>query len=434
MINKTFLKNKLRIITIPIKNAKTVSVLVLVGAGSKYETKSNNGISHFLEHMFFKGTKKRTNTLKISETLDKIGGKYNAFTGKEYTGYWAKVNSDYFDTALDWVSDIFLNSQIKEQEINKERGVIIEEMNMYLDTPMIYIDDLWEQLLYGNQPAGWMIIGEKENILKFKRKNFVNYLKNHYSAENTIVCIAGNINKNSAENKIKKYFKNINTATPNAKIKTIDSSINSIQNTNSIKQTKPECLIHYKKTDQTHLILGFRGYNLFSSEKYAQTVLATILGGFMSSRLFISVREKNGLAYRIKTISESSTDTGYLATSAGVRNDKAEKAIELILKEYKIMKNKKISEQELEKTKNYLKGSLSLSLESSDSLAFFHSEQELLTKKILTEKQLSQKIDAITQQDILQIAKNIFTKENLNLALIGPFKNKANFEKLIQKF
>ncbi|MEA3295916.1 MAG: pitrilysin family protein [Patescibacteria group bacterium] len=434
MINKTILKNKLRIITIPMKNAKTTSVLVLVGAGSKYETKSNNGISHFLEHMFFKGTKKRSNTLKISETLDRIGGKYNAFTGKEYTGYWAKVSSDYFDTALDWVSDILLNSQIKEQEINKERGVIIEEMNMYLDTPMIYIDDLWEQLLYGNQPAGWLIIGEKKNILKFKRKDFLNCLKQHYTAENTIICVAGNINKNSVENKIKKYFKNINTAIPEQKIKTIDAPINSIQNFNSIKQTKPECLIHFKKTDQTHLTLGFRGYDLFSDKKYAQTMLATILGGFMSSRLFISVREKNGLAYRIKTLSESSTDTGYLATFAGIRNDKVEKAIELILKEYKIIKNKKISKQELEKTKNYLKGSLALSLESSDSMAFFHSTQELLTQKILTQKQINQKIDTITQQDILQTAKNIFIRENLNLALIGPFKDKTKFKKIIEKF
>ncbi len=420
MYKKTILKNGLRIITVPVKNTQAVTVLVLVGAGSKYETKETNGISHFLEHMFFKGTKKRPNSLKIAETLDKIGGAYNAFTGKEYTGYWAKVNSLHLDLALDWVSDIFLNSKIEEKEIKKERGVIIEELNMYLDTPIMYVKDLWEKLLYGNQPAGWLIIGSKENILKFKRRDFLNYKRNHYSAYNTIICVAGNINPEAVEKKIKRYFRNIETIPPKPKLKVIE------------KQNQPQSLIHFKKTDQAHLCLGVRGYDLFSPKKYAQAVLAVILGGNMSSRLFISVREKRGLAYYIRTSSENATDTGYLVTSAGVKNQEVEKAITLILKEYKLLKTKKISRKELQKAKDYLKGTLSLSLESSDAQASFYAVQELLSQKILTLKEKCAKIDKVTAQDVLEVAQDIFQPEKLNLALIGPFKNKERFQKLLK--
>ena len=176
---KTTLDNGLRIITVPMQSTETAVVLVLVGTGSKYETKEINGISHFLEHMFFKGTKKRPDTLAIAETLDRIGGEYNAFTSQEYTGYWAKVSATQLDTALDWVSDIYINSELRQQDIDKERGVILEELNMYLDTPMSYIGDLWTTLLYGNQPAGWSVLGTKEAIGSVKKDQFVDYFKNH---------------------------------------------------------------------------------------------------------------------------------------------------------------------------------------------------------------------------------------------------------------
>jgi predicted Zn-dependent peptidase len=173
---KITLDSGLRIITIPVENANSVTALILVGTGSKYETKDINGISHFLEHMFFKGTEKRPTTLKISETLDSVGGQYNAFTSQEVTGFWAKVDKSHSDIALDWLTDIFLNSKFDEKEMEREKGVIIEEANMYLDTPMVYIGDLWENLLYGDQPAGWRVIGEKENIQRFNRKKVLDYL------------------------------------------------------------------------------------------------------------------------------------------------------------------------------------------------------------------------------------------------------------------
>lgn len=420
MFKKNTLENGLRIITVPLKNTQSVTVLVLVGTGSKYETKEVNGISHFVEHMFFKGTRKRPNTLKIAETLDRVGGFYNAFTSKEITGYWAKVDSQHLNLALDWVSDILLNSKFEEKEMVKEKKVIIEEINMYLDMPMSYVHDLWERLLYGDQPAGWMITGEKETVAKIKRKNILGYLKNHYLAKNIIVCVAGNINSKITERKIKKYFRKIKTAIPKTKLKTIE------------KQGRSQSLIHFKETDQTHFCLGVRGYDLFHPLRHAQVVLATILGGNMSSRLFISVREKAGLCYYIRTSPENMTDTGYLVTQSGVDHKNVEKAIGLILKEYKIFKNKKVEESELQKAKDYLKGNLILSLESSDAQAGFYAGQELLEGEILTVKEKLREIDKVTAIDIQKVAKEIFNPQKLNLALIGPFKDKSKFGKLLK--
>src|SRR3989339_1063426 len=190
---KTILKNGLRVVTAPMKDTQTVTVIVSAGVGSKYETKNINGISHFLEHLFFKGTKKRPKTKDISSALDAVGGEYNAFTGKEQTAYFAKVDARHFDLALDVISDIYLNSKIEEKEIEKERGVILQEINMYEDTPMIQAGDIFEELLYGDQPAGWEIIGTKENIKNLKRPDFLKYLRENYTAPNTVVCVAGNI-------------------------------------------------------------------------------------------------------------------------------------------------------------------------------------------------------------------------------------------------
>lgn len=420
MYKKTTLKNGLRIITVPMKNTRAVTVLILVGAGPKYESEKTSGISHFLEHMFFKGTKKRKTKLEIGEALDRVGGMYNAFTGKEFTGYLAKVDYRHFDLALDWVSDIFLNSKLEEKEMEKERGVIIEEMNMYLDLPMRYIGDLWEKLLYDKQPAGFLIVGKKENVKTFKRRDLVSYLKSHYSAKNTIVCLAGNINQKRAERDVQKYFKNIRSVLPKKKSKVIE------------KQDKPQSLVHFKKTDQTHLALGVRAYDLFNPEKYTQALLAAILGGFMSSRLFITVREEKGLAYYIMSSSETYTDSGYLVTTAGIRNDKVEEAINLILKEYKRIKTEKISKSELQKAKDYLKGNLALSLETSDAKASFYSGQELLSGRILTPEEEFKKVDKVTENDILKVAKDIFKSEKLNLVLIGPFQDKQKFQKLLK--
>ena len=420
MFKKTTLSNGLRIITVPQKNTQAVTVLVLVGTGSKYEKKGNNGISHFLEHMFFKGTKKRLTPLQIVEPLDKVGGIYNAFTGQEYTGYFAKVEVSQLELALDWVSDIFLNSTFPEKEIRKEKGVIIEEIHMLYDNPMSYIQTLWLKLLYGDQPAGWDITGTKENVMKMNRQEILDYKNKQYAAENTIISVAGKIDTPAIIKKVKKYFAKIKTVQTFKKPKVFE------------KQTKPNFLLHYRKTDQAHLCLGVRGFNLFHPLRYAFEILGVILGGMMSSRLFIEVREKLGIAYYIKTSAEADPDTGYLLTQAGVNNKNIEKAILTILKEYKKISQKRVPILELKKAKDNIKGKLALLLESSDARASFFASQELLEKKILTTKEIFAKIDKVRTNDIIKVAKDIFKPEKLNLAIIGPFKKKERFKKLLK--
>jgi len=417
---KTTLENGLRIITVPSKSTQTAAVFVLVGTGSKYETKGINGLSHFLEHMFFKGTKKYPSTLKLIEPLDRIGGHYNAFTGQEYTGYWAKVDASHLDLALGWVSDIYLNSLLKEEEINKERGTILQEMNMYLDTPMSYVSDLWGEILYGDQPAGWKVIGESEIIKKVKRSDFAKYIKEHYSAKNTVVAVAGNINQSDVVKKVKKYFKPINNDGIKDKLPTRE------------KQNRPSSLVYYKKTDQTHLYLGFRGYDIFDEDKYALGLLATILGGNMSSRMWISVREKQGLAYYVGTGTDMDTDCGSLSTRAGVDNQKVERAIGTIMKEYKKIREKKITQSELQKAKDYTKGTSLIGMEASDEQASFYAFQELLTDEILTLEEKLDRMNKVTVDDIYRVANDVFRPEKLNLALIGPFKEKNQFNKLLK--
>lgn len=421
MVKKTTLKNGLRIITVPQSNTRAVTVLVLVGTGSKYEKKELNGISHFLEHMFFKGTKKRPTTIAVAETLDRVGGVYNAFTGEDYTGYFAKVDSSRWELALDWVSDIFFNSLLPAKEVERERGVILGEINMYQDHPMDYVGILWQKLLYGDQPAGRPIAGTKETISRISRQTLADYRKSQYTASNTIVCLAGNLGGKEAVKKAKEYFSKIKTAEPGIKAKVAE------------RQTKPEILLEQRKTDQTHLCLGVRAFNIFHPQKYAQELLAVILGGMMSSRLFISVRERLGLAYYVHCSSSADPDTGFLSTQAGLHNDKVEKGVSAILKEYKKISREPLPQKELQKAKDYVKGKMALTLETSDSQASFFGLQELLKKEILTPEQIYREIDKITQNDILKLAGDIFRPEKLNLTLIGPFSDKKKFEKILTK-
>lgn len=358
--------------------------------------------------------------MAISEVLDGVGGDYNAFTGEEYTGYYAKTEKSHFDLALDVIADIFLNSKLEEKEIKREKGVIIEEINMRHDHPSVYIQTLWTNLLYGDQPAGWDIAGTKKTVSAVNHKKLADYIRNQYVAENTIVCVAGNINQKSAIEKIKKQLQEIAVTKPTKKPKVVE------------RQTKPACLLQYRKTDQTHLCLGVRAFNLFHPQRYAQDLLGIILGGMMSSRLFIKVRERLGAAYYIRTDVNSDTDTGYLVTQAGIGNNLVEKVVKAILEEYGKISEQKISSKELKKAKDFIKGKTALSLELSDAQASFYGVQELLKKEILTPEEILKKIDKVTVNDILKTAKSLFQPRKLNLALIGPFKDGIKFQRLLK--
>ena len=419
MYKQLQLKNGLRIITIPMTGTKTTTILVMVGTGSKYESKENNGISHFLEHMFFKGTRKRPNTLTIAGELDSVGGEYNAFTTKEYTGYWVKVDSSKIRLAADIVSDMLINSKLATEEINREKGVIIEEINMYHDNPMMYIEDVFEECLYGDSPAGWEIIGYKKNILKFNRKDFTKYLNAQYSADNTVICIAGNI-KQSAEKLISGYFSKFNKKNFKGKKPVIE------------KQIAPNIKIHYKKTKQATISLGVRTFPIGHKDEFILKFMSVILGGSMSSRLFTELRERNGLAYYVRTQSEFYTDTGYLTTQAGVPIAKLEKAIKIILSEYGELVKKLVSHNELLKTKDLIYGRSMIQLESSDNMASWFARQGILRGKVLTPDDFFKAIRKITKEDIKRVASDIFINKGLNLAMVGPFKEKGKFEKILK--
>src|SRR3989338_6367438 len=310
------LHNGLRVVLVPMAGTKTATVVVMAGTGSRYEDKKENGLAHFLEHMFFKGTKKRPSARLISEELDAIGSVYNAFTAKDRTAYYAKVGSKYLDTALDVISDIFLNSTLPGKEIAKERGAIIQEIDMYEDMPMRTIDNVFDELIFGSEhPLGRTILGPKENIRAFKRKDFAGYLKHHYTPENTVVCIAGSMSEQNVLAAVKRSFGQLKKcSSPKfAPFKTA--------------QDAPQVAIKEKKTDQTQLMLGVPSYPYAHKDEYALEVLSTILGGGMSSRLFLEVRERRGLAYSVHSMVEKYPDTGYLAVQAGVEHGKLEKAV-----------------------------------------------------------------------------------------------------------
>lgn len=407
---KTILKNGLRIITAPMKDTQTATIFVMVGVGSRYEKDNERGLSHFIEHMMFKGTKKRPNTQIIANDLDAIGGEFNAFTGKTATGYYAKSDAKHLDKIIDVISDMYLNSKLEAKEINKERGTILQELNMYEDLPMRSVEDVYENLLYGEQKLGKTILGTKETIGSVKRKDFVDYIKRFYLAEDTVVCVAGKIDEEATIRKIEKIFTRMNQGKKEDFQRVVE------------KQKTPQIKIKNKKTDQTHLVLGVRAYEENHKDKYVMSLLSVILGGNMSSRLFINVREKQGLAYYIHTGEETYQDVGHLETSAGVEHTNLEKAISTIMKEYKKISSKEVSLVELNKAKDYIKGKAVMGLESSSAVASFLVSQELTDKKILTPAQIFEKIDKVTPADILRVAKDIFKNEKLNLAIIGPHK------------
>ena len=402
--------NGLRLLTVPMEHTKSVTVLVMVATGSRYETKEINGISHFLEHMMFKGTTKRPGTLDISQELDSIGAEYNAFTGKEYTGYYVKCAADRVDVALDVISDIFQNSKFDSKEMDKERGPIKEEINLYLDNPPRRIGEVFEMLMYGDQPLGWDISGTKENIDNMRHADLVKYFEDHYFDKNTVIAIAGNIQTEDMKKKVEQYFNNIRDGKRAEPVTTQED------------QSEPRLKVEYKKTDQTNINLGFRSYSRFHPKYEALEILGIILGGGMSSRLFVEVRERRGLAYHVRSGTTAYNETGNFVTYAGLGNANLMEGLKVILAEHKKLTQEPVTDKELNRVKDQIRGSFVIGLEQSDDQASFYGEQELLEHKIETPEQRLAKITAVTAADILEVAKDIFKPEKLNLAIIGPLE------------
>jgi predicted Zn-dependent peptidase len=416
-IKKLVLKNGLRLILAPKPSSLAASVLILVEAGSEYETKSTNGLSHFLEHMVFKGTAKRPRPGMIAEELAALGAQLNAFTSQEFTGYWAKAEAHKLPKILDIVSDLYLNPLFAPEEIEKERGVIIEEINMYEDMPMRRVQDLFLKLLYGDQPAGWKVDGEKEIIRKLAREDFAAYRTKRYVMPGTAVIVAGKFNERTVVAQVRAAFGGLPRHAVVPKPRTRGH------------QARPRVLLKFKESDQGHLILGFRAFDLFDKRRYALQVLADVLGGGMSSRLFKRVREELGAAYYVRADTELFLDHGLLGIAAGVDHAKIEVVIRAVLEECRRLTKELVPAKELQKTKDHMIGGLILNLETSDELASYYGEQEILTGSLLLPEAIIDRINKVKAAEVRAVACAVFKNKGLNLAAIGPYRNQAGFQK-----
>jgi predicted Zn-dependent peptidase len=423
VLQKKTLPGGLRTVLLPRQEGQTVTFLVLIGVGSRYETAKQAGLSHFLEHMFFKGTTTRPSTKEIAEAIENIGGEFNAFTSEEYTGYYVKVAAEHLTKGAEVVSDILLRPLFPQEEIERERGVITEEIRMYTDMPMSHVRHLWQEAMYGNHPLGRRIDGGVETVSQFMRPDFLKYTKTHYHTENTVVAVAGKFDVSVTAELLQKLF------APLARGKETFPK--------SAPATVPagqRVVSEYRKTlDQTHLVIGGLGVSYKDERRWAAELLATILGGGMSSRLFLQVRERHGLAYSVRTGLDSYVDTGSFATQTGARSDKAAFALELILQEYDRIMNEPVPDAELEKAKQILRGNMVLELEETNALATFAAGQELLKHEILTPQKIWQKIEAVTIHDVQKVAQDLLAPATRTLALLSPHKSITAFTRLVEK-
>jgi len=426
MFQRTILKNGLRVITSEMSQMQSVASTIFIGAGSRYENKQNNGISHFLEHMLFKGSKKRPSQKEIAQVIEGIGGVLNGGTSIDWTNYWTLTPAKHFSIGLDVLSDMILNPLFDPKEIEREKRVIIEEINRKEDDSEMYVGDLIQNLMWKEQSLGFTPCGTKENIKKLKRVDFFNYLKDLYQPSNMVVSVAGNIKHEKVIKETERFFGNAK----NKKIK----KFREIKE----RQKKPRIFLHKKETDQIHLCLGTKTKKLnHFTKSIFKTIfgtLNTILGRGMSSRLFLEIREKRGLAYSIGSSMESFREVSSLVVSGGLNIDKIEEAIKIILKEFKKLKEKRVGEKELKRAKEFIKGTLLLSMEDTGFVSSWYGLQELLCFEIQTPEEKIAEIKKITATDIKRAAEEIFKTQKLNLAMIGSFKegDKERFLKLLK--
>ncbi|MBD0290013.1 MAG: insulinase family protein [Thermoleophilia bacterium] len=418
VFRKDVLPNGLRVLTAPMPSAKSVACFVMLAAGSRYETRETNGIAHFAEHMFFKGTERRPSARDIAGEIDSIGGEFNAFTGKEYTGYYVKCAAEHRDVALDVLVDMLRNSKFDPQEIEREKGVIVEEMNMYYDTPRDYLEGVYDELLYGDQPLGWDIIGTKETIRGATRHTFLGYLDRWYRAPRMVAGVAGAVGDDVL-------------ARVEGLLGDVPDGATGHPAPVAWEQVEPRVKVHSKQSDQAHIRLGVHSYPLDHPDRYALSLLATVLGGGMSSRLFSEVRERRGLAYYIYGYNQGYTDAGTLFAQGGVDIARIEEAVRTVVGEFARIAAEPVSAEEMEKARNFAKGRLVLSLEDPRGMILFGLRAEVLEGRTREPDEVLGGLDAVTVEDIQRVAADIVRENRLNLAVIGPFDDPARFERLL---
>lgn len=420
---KTSLQNGVRIITSSIPTSESATITVWVRVGSRFENPKIAGISHFLEHIVFKGSKKYPTAKDIAETVDALGGEFNAATSKEWTNFYIKVRKDNLESAFDVLADMVLYPLLRPADIEREKGVIIEEIAMYDDTPMFKIGDVFENLIFANTNLEKDISGSKETVRQITQDDFKRYIKMHYVSNNIVISVAGGIDENKVIALAQRYFDRIPKQA---------KALEELGKTP--KQAQPKVLLKSKENEQAHLIIGFLAGKRGNEKRFIEAVLASILGGGMSSRLFTEIREKRGLAYSVRTSIEKYIDTGDLSTYAGIKTDKIDEAVKVMLDQYYGLASGAypVTPKELAKAKEFIKGHIALSLEDSREINNFYGENELMLGKVETLEEVYKGIDKVTVGDIVELARQTFIPEKLNLAIIGPYKNPSRFERLIK--
>lgn len=405
MIERYICKNGLRIVLEKVPSVRSVTIGVWVLAGSRNENKLNNGISHFLEHMMFKGTKKRS-AQDIAEAFDAIGGHVNAFTSKEYTCYYARVLDSHKEYALEVLADMFFHSTFQADEMEREKKVILEEIKMYEDSPDDYVHDLLAEASFGHHAFGYPILGTEENLQRFTKETIYQYMDQYYTAENTVISIAGNVDASFIP-VVEQYFDQFQS---NTEQRTIESKL---------PRFSSEEIIKHKDTEQAHLCLGYKGLPLSDDRSYSLVIMNNILGGSMSSRLFQNIREKEGLAYSVYSYHSSYLDQGLLTIYAGTSKQQLNRLKDSLMETIDLFVTEGITEKELQNSKEQLKGNLVLSLESTNSRMSRNGKNELLLKRHRSLNRLIQEIDAVTIDSIRSAIDYVFSEEP-SLALVAP--------------
>lgn len=417
-IKKEILANGLTLLTVPMET-ESVTALLLVRVGSRDESKAINGLSHFVEHMVFKGTEKWPTAQAVNQVIDSVGGVFNAFTGQEQTGFWVKLAKKHLSLGLEFLEQIIFKCELPKEELERERGVILEEIKMRDDDPMVKVADSFVSQVYGVTALGRDVIGTSENIKKIKQEEFFKHLKKWYRPQNMVLAVAGPASAKATAGEVEKIFGGKG-----------DGFINQPKKL-SFKQDKPQVQVINKQIEQAHFCLGVRTFGRANPDRYALAVLTTILGGNTSSRLWNEIRENRGLAYYVRAGTDSFRETGYLTTQAGCATDKLGETIKLTVKEYEKISQEPVKDKELKLAKEYLKGRLALAFEDSQTVAGEYGESLLLEGKVRTLAEIYAKLEQVQADRVQQVAGKILAASQLNLTIVGPFKNQSKFARLL---
>jgi predicted Zn-dependent peptidase len=418
---KLALSNGTRVVLVPHRDTAAATLLVLFEVGSRYESPKMNGASHYIEHMMFKGTARRPRTMDISRDLDSVGADYNAFTAKDHTGYYIKLQADRLPLAVDMLGDMLYHSVYRPKDLEAERKVILEEIRMYDDNPIMLVEELMEEELYDGSPLGRRISGTERTMMGIGRDALIGYRDAYYVPARTVIAVAGQFEETTLVPLLEKTF----GARPATRRPKPFASLPAA----GVGAARPRFRILNKPTEQVQLAIGFPAYGFGHPDLSALAVLSTILGGTMSSRLFMAVREKKGLAYSIRSSVNPYQDVGNLSIQAGLAKERLHEALRVIMKELATMRSKPVTSEELARAKEYTKGKMMLNLEESSHLADWFARQELLKGRIETVDERLARVFAVTADDVRRVAGNVLKPRRMALALIGPYDDPAAFRK-----